>query len=163
MTMAMMICRTIISKTSNSCVLGSRWAREEPQKRKIIKTQDGGQPNSDPSVNIWSQWSLQKNCRHNLHLFPVLRKLTHKTKTIELKLCCPPSCVLMIFLLLGFFSSSSRIQVKTFWSLRDDDATSSSSRSSPFHQLQAAVNRVLDELERNPKKGKSSKYNFHDL
>ena len=36
--LAMMICRTIISQTSNSCNLGSWIAREEPKKRKI-KTQ----------------------------------------------------------------------------------------------------------------------------
>ena len=34
--LVMMICRTIIFQTSNSCNLGSRWAREEPKKRKII-------------------------------------------------------------------------------------------------------------------------------
>ena len=35
--MVMTICRTIISQTSNSCSLGSRWAREKPKKGKSSK------------------------------------------------------------------------------------------------------------------------------
>ena len=35
----MMICRTFISQTSNSSSSGSRWAREELKKRKIIYIQ----------------------------------------------------------------------------------------------------------------------------
>ena len=52
--MVMMICRTIISQTSNSCSSGSRWAREEPKKGKSSKYnfQDDGYIGSGPAVHI---------------------------------------------------------------------------------------------------------------
>ena len=52
--MAMMICRTIISQTSNSCNLGSRWVREEPKKGKLSKYnfQADGHLSSGPAVHV---------------------------------------------------------------------------------------------------------------
>ena len=53
--MAMMICRTIISQTSNSCNLGSRWAKEKPKKKeKTTKYdfQDYGHISSAPAVHV---------------------------------------------------------------------------------------------------------------
>ena len=50
----MMICRTLISRTSNSYNLGSRLAREEPKKGKSSKNnfQDDGHLSSGPAVHV---------------------------------------------------------------------------------------------------------------
>ena len=47
-------------------------------------------------------------------------------------------------------------------SLGDDGATNHHCQHCHGHQLQTVVTWVLDELERNPKKGKSSIFNFQD-
>ena len=47
-------------------------------------------------------------------------------------------------------------------SLGDDGATNQHCQYRHGHQLQTVVTWVLDELERNQKKGKSSKNNFQD-
>ena len=54
----------------------------------------------------------------------------------------------------GFLSSSSRTQVTTVLSFGDDGATNHHCQHRHGHQLQTAVTWVLDELERNPIKGK---------
>ena len=61
-------------------------------------------------------------------------------------------CNLKIKLIATFFSCPDR----------DDGATNHHCQHRHDHQLQTAVTWVLDELERNPKKWKSSKCNFQD-